>query len=270
MPSRKRNKGKERKTKKAASNNASKNETGQQQEERQRRRQAEEEESRRQLECLIRNLSLNKCTHGASIVSEDDIWNDFMLEFDTALRSARPQTSMHHPDTITIFNSVADTISKNKTNLYLRSTQDDYMKTRLACTVRLGTDYILNGQNYGMAGMLVLFVVNIEAAINGEDIDYNCPRFISKIRDLLIDKKNLTKFFMKRAKCDCLKGLYKQVKPNTTIGVCSYCGVQKKRSDLLLCTGCRVAQYCSGDCQRSAWPEHQDSCAVYKTKLQSD
>ena len=118
------------------------------------RRQAEEEESRHQLECLISNLSLNKCTHGASIVSESDIWNDFMLEFDKALRTARRQTSIMQP--ANMYNSIADAISK-----YLGSTQDDHMQTMLACMVRLGTDYILDEQNYGKADMVVLFVVNI-------------------------------------------------------------------------------------------------------------
>lgn len=30
------------------------------------------------------------------------------------------------------------------------------------------------------------------------------------------------------------------------------------------CTGCRVANYCSGDCQKKHWKEHKDECARLK------
>ena len=43
--------------------------------------------------------------------------------------------------------------------------------------------------------------------------------------------------------------------------VCSHCfKVGKKNKELNACSGCRMAQYCSEECQKAAWPQHKKTC----------
>ena len=41
--------------------------------------------------------------------------------------------------------------------------------------------------------------------------------------------------------------------------MCMKTGVELKR-----CAGCKVAWYCSKECQNAAWPEHKKTCAPAK------
>ncbi|KAJ7911586.1 hypothetical protein B0H13DRAFT_2009257 [Mycena leptocephala] len=44
---------------------------------------------------------------------------------------------------------------------------------------------------------------------------------------------------------------------------CNMCGVSA--SSLKNCGRCRIARYCSADCQRNAWPSHKKTCHLFST-----
>ena len=45
--------------------------------------------------------------------------------------------------------------------------------------------------------------------------------------------------------------------------VCSHCfKVGKRTKELKMCIGCRMAQFCSKECQNAAWPQHRKVCKV--------
>lgn len=41
------------------------------------------------------------------------------------------------------------------------------------------------------------------------------------------------------------------------------CACNKHRVDLLVCSGCRMARYCNGTCQRNDWKSHKETCAKH-------
>ena len=58
------------------------------------------------------------------------------------------------------------------------------------------------------------------------------------------------KFVAKRLPCACLKKLHSATRKKVAkVGACYGCGRRLPRSDLHVCTGCMMAQYCSRECQ---------------------
>ena len=75
-----------------------------------------------------------------------------------------------------------------------------------------------------------------------------------------ICQREAIKFFHRRISCNCLAEKFKAVKNNPKISGCDSCGEKAKRTDLLLCSGCRVAQYCDRSCQQKKWEVHREYC----------
>ena len=79
------------------------------------------------------------------------------------------------------------------------------------------------------------------------------------------DEHTLVSFFRKRIPCKCLDNKYKEVKSIAKIGLCyskncSLPGNRAIRSEMLYCTQCRRANYCSKECQVTHWPFHKKFC----------
>ena len=73
--------------------------------------------------------------------------------------------------------------------------------------------------------------------------------------------RDVLKFFHKRIPCDCLKELYSESRRALPkVGKCYNCKATLERSLLKKCTGCHSSVYCSKQCQRTAWPAHQEFC----------
>ena len=45
------------------------------------------------------------------------------------------------------------------------------------------------------------------------------------------------------------------------LGQCDHCAVYpRQQGTLKICSRCRVAKYCSQECQRAAWKQHKKMC----------
>ena len=86
----------------------------------------------------------------------------------------------------------------------------------------------------------------------------------SQLRDLMSSGDNLreiTKFYHTRSGCHCLEETYAHLRrTDEKQGLCYQCQSRNERKKLFVCAQCRIAQYCSTDCQRLHWPSHKDFC----------
>ena len=139
------------------------------------------------------------------------------------------------------------------------------------CLSFLGTDLLLKNasdQNRtncglmvniytGMAGVTAAAMLSLEG---GGEIFADAER---KIRDLFYGgQREHCKFFRQRISCPCLNAKFKALRRSPKLGACDGCGYIAPRTDLLLCSGCRVSQYCDTQCQRKNWPDHCDYCRI--------
>ncbi len=138
-----------------------------------------------------------------------------------------------------------------------------------------GTDTILEG-NYSVAGrsaMLASFFEQWAAVVlyqNETQASCDWDNFValcdwSKIFELWQgDEHTLVSFYRKRIPCKCLDKRYEEVKSIKKIGFCQNDSCFKKtiRCEMLSCTQCRKANYCSRECQVANWPTHKQFCVV--------
>jgi len=118
------------------------------------------------------------------------------------------------------------------------------------------------------------FITNVALGITmienfGNTYDYDstiyCRDVASKVRDLdLYCGRDLLKFYRKRMNCKCLKKMHLEArKTQPKLGKCQNCEVVKDRSLLMVCSRCRMNQYCSRKCQVAASPNHREDCNEY-------
>ena len=94
-----------------------------------------------------------------------------------------------------------------------------------------------------------------------------------KMMELLAgDEHTLVQFFRKQIPCSCLDEKYKEVKSITKMGICfnGDCPLPDRmatRSSMLCCTGCRMVNYCSKECQEADWPVHKEFCGLTAEEL---
>ena len=121
-----------------------------------------------------------------------------------------------------------------------------------------------------------LFVINIAFTITmleyyDEALDYDSnlakPSVSAKYRDLHCSststRRDLLKFYRKRLKkkCKCLKKMHLEArKTQPKLGLCENCKEVKERRLLMVCSKCRISQYCSRKCQIAVSSEHRLHC----------
>jgi hypothetical protein len=89
----------------------------------------------------------------------------------------------------------------------------------------------------------------------------NPTAVMQKIGDLIGGGlRETVSFYSKRLDCSCLKEMYSEVKGEKKTAKCLHCHQFKERKTLMLCSGCKIAQYCCAKCQKDNWPEHKDDC----------
>lgn len=80
-------------------------------------------------------------------------------------------------------------------------------------------------------------------------------------RDVMFCPRELVRFYHKKNSCDCLEALYSRLKKTKDRKRrCFGCGSIKNFREIKECSGCKVAEYCSRECQLSHWAEHKREC----------
>ena len=80
-------------------------------------------------------------------------------------------------------------------------------------------------------------------------------------RMVLGNRRDTVKFVAKRVPCTCLKELQSATRKKVAkVGQCFGCYKRFPRSELHVCTGCMLNEYCSKECQRANWSHHKPYC----------
>lgn len=229
MPSRKRNKGKERKAKKEAAKS----------------------------EAIWRGWALPsaaRCNH--VVVATIPPPEHAIYNFLRALNECAFQYAVFSATTFNMHPEVWNNVEHRQTaigillrmgaDIFLNSgvDEDEYKEERgIAQTILLLDCY--DGQSdFGSAAC--------RAAVKGKVLFHG-----SGERDIL-------KFYSKRLSCSCLTEKYKKARKTLPkLGVCLHCKQKKDRASLWVCGRCKVPFYCSRECQVANWPEHRDCCGHY-------
>ena len=245
MPSRKRNKGKDRKAKKEAE-------------------RAESERLRWQgwARGTLRTETI-ACDHGCSLVMPNDENHPVVGFMDTLFVNSihnKMASSINLSDSFQKYNDVWN----NKS----------YREVARNILLSVGTNQLLDNDILGPKGIslylshAIVVLENYDGTSNIEST-MDCRVVATKFRDLLgsnTNRRDVLKFYRKRIACSCLKQMHLEMRksfPKT--GKCYYylCDEEKERSLLMVCSRCRVSHYCSRECQIADWPEHKCRCDMH-------
>ena len=262
MPSRKRNKGKQRKAKAASAATSASCET---------LLQLSGQDGK--LAQLINNLSLKKCDHGRPTLADGDACKLFMMEFERAL-------VLTNDDEITSLFSCASKAIESAADYSLILSNGNDMEQARACLLALGADFLHEAVNTREEGPLQQACAIAMSVVLFDEHKNACqqlaanpgiipdqfslrinPTTLLKVGDLIGGGlRETVSFFAKRLDCSCLKEMYNEVKGGKKTAICAHCHQTKERKALMLCSGCKTTQYCSTKCQKDHWPRHKNDC----------
>ena len=252
MTSRKRNKGKERKAKKAELELE--------------RIENERAEVRNYWRGWARGedevRQITQCNHGISLVIPDDN-NHPVTNFIDALfmYAAKYGESNDH---LCARKYLKDTFTRH------REVWDNerYREMAVDIFVVIETNVLLSNGRVGYFFAVAVVVLENYDGI-GIISTLNSRVVAAKHRDLIggemnTNKRDLLKFYRKRTTCSCLKKMHSDARKTLPkLGGCQHCGVVKERTLLMVCSRCRVSQYCSKECQIAHLPAHKCGCDAY-------
>ena len=199
-----------------------------------------------------------QCTHGCVLPPRDHAVSRFMNSFEEARRknsvlNAMSSTVDAHPRVWNDANHrqmVVNILLSVGTNMILN---EELMKIDDKCCAAVGiASAILLLDCYDGRGRFK----NVYNATNMK-LHLSLPMGSGK-RDLL-------KFYSKRLPCSCLKEEYKRARKSLPkMGECWNCKQYSERASLTTCGRCKIPLYCSRECQVTHWPRHNKcDCRIY-------
>jgi hypothetical protein len=164
---------------------------------------------------------------------------------------------------------------------------EEYRQMTIDILLAMGTNLVLAGNHYRLVkkkeeggdsgrGFLVYpqrnfaYVILLLYSYKSGTGNLDAAKYIAAatVRDLFHgEEKEVIRFFTKRIRCSCLQAKYEIAKKLPSVGRCHGCKGKSKRKTLMLCGCCRIAQYCSYECQASHWPVHKAECRRAKEFL---
>ena len=152
---------------------------------------------------------------------------------------------------------------------------DEHRQMALSVFLSLGTNQILH-KEYGNDEGRQRLVWEISLAISildcydgrGSDFVYaaQCAQANHPVLANNCGTRDVLKYYSKSLPCSCLKETYKQARKTCPkMGRCtsSHCRQEKDRSSMWVCGRCKSCFYCSRECQLAGWQDHKEDCYVF-------
>ena len=248
MPSRKRNKGKERKAKKA--------EHEKEMDKMNLRKRWQGWARGEDMRDLDNGRVITQCNHGCDLMmlydSKHPVTSFMDAFFMSCAEGKHVMDNLRHA-----FNTCPEVWN---TDLYRKMTRD--------MLLGIGTNLILEEANVLQIPIdIAYFVVMIENYDGNLDSTMIRRVVETKYRDLGCGGsgsiRDVLKIYRKRITCSCLKDKHSLARKTTPkMGACYNCGQIKDRALLSVCSKCRVCHYCSRECQLAEWPRHKHMCNI--------
>lgn len=148
-------------------------------------------------------------------------------------------------------------------------------RTALDVLLSVGTNMLLCGE--AVAGKDMARIVAQEMILVLEKYEGEFGTALINVASACADlrgggDRELVRFYSRRIPCSCLKGLYseaKKVQPKKTSD-CHCCRQTKDRASMMVCGKCRRVQYCGRQCQVADWPKHKRLCAEFERFFESE
>ena len=144
---------------------------------------------------------------------------------------------------------------------------DEQRQTTISILLRMGTNLILSEavDNDYEAALGIARAILLLEFYDGADGCLRAAVLGSVYINGACGQRDVLKFYSKRLPCSCLKEVYKQARKSLPkVGACVHCKQETDRSNLMTCGHCRVPFYCSRQCQVSDWePNHSKFCGSY-------
>ena len=166
----------------------------------------------------------------------------------------------------------AMTTKKNLRDTFQKHTEvwhnASYRKIAVNILTKIGANFLLNDRIGPRTIALAIVVLENYDGI-GIELTVNYRVVATKFRDLSCTERDISgsnvrdllKFFRKRVTCKCLKDMHLEARKYLPkLGECSKCNEVKQRALLMVCSRCRIEQYCSRECQIADLPKHRSYC----------
>ena len=152
---------------------------------------------------------------------------------------------------------------------HLRDAWENNINKKMTINIMMsiGTNLLLSEDEKG-AHDLIPTLVTLEGYVGRGDISQYSRTSARKIRYIGSGgqnsmKRDTKKFYRKRIACKCLKEMHLEARKSPPkLGVCYHCKEVKERALLMVCGRCRISQYCSRECQIASWPRHKCDCGA--------
>ena len=201
----------------------------------------------------------SKCKHGYDPSPIEGRFTDnFMVKFSDAYNTARKR----HPGDRSLAEAFDNIFGKPCPK---GPKEIETIERAAIFCLSVGTQHLLDGyydRARQDASFACFFLEVIPTVMLGTKDQLDWPKIVEL---MFADERTLVSFFRKRIPCKCLDETYKNVKSMKKTGLCYNpdCDLPNRkaeRSTMLQCTQCRIANYCSLECQKADWKKHKEGC----------
>jgi len=116
----------------------------------------------------------------------------------------------------------------------------------------------LRNEMFGEARTLTHLGITLESIVSGRNTKK------AKNMKRTVTERGIKIYLASKLNCECLSRLKKDAKNAPKTNLCFYCQQEFSLDNIMKCSGCKLARYCSKECQKSDWvATHKEQCSNF-------